>query len=210
MKKLRMKRLLAYLIDIFVVSMLITLISEINVINPNKDKYLKTYNEYKVYVEKTLDGGVITTDDILTKEYSKFMYDLQYYAIGNTIAECVVLIAYFTLFPRYNNNQTIGKRICKIKVVHKEENKKVTVWHFFARSLLMPIAANIIFYTVITSLLNVGVLYLFSGIKYLYANMIITYLINFYCYIDLLFIFVRKDHASLHDLLTKTKVEEIC
>ena len=138
------------------------------------------------------------------------MYDLQYYAIGNTLAESLVIILYFTLFPKFNNNQTIGKRLFKIKLVNKDKDKKVTSIQLLLRSIMLPIVANIIMYTAVTSLLNIGALFLFKGIKYLYANLIITYIINFLCYADIISIFVRKDNMALHDVITGTKVVEIC
>ena len=211
MKNFTLKRIGAYLIDILVVSMLVMLVGQLNFINPNKDKYLKTYEAYTEYYDSHF--GNITTeevDDIINDEYIKYMYDLQYYAIGNTIAEAVIIILYFTLFPKFNNDQTIGKRFFKIKLENVNDKKKVSIWQHLLRSITMPIVANIIMYTSVTSLLNILALFIFKGMNYLYANLAITYIINIICYIDIILVFVRKDNRSLHDIISKTKVVEKC
>jgi len=212
MSSIKLKRIGAYLIDLFVISVLVFLVSQLNFINPNKDKYLQTLNAYNEYYESHF-GNVTTNvsvEEVINEEYAGYMYDLQYYAIGNTLAETIVIILYFTLFPIFNNDQTIGKRLFKIKVVHKDGRKKVSFLQHFGRSSVLPITANVILYNSITSVLNVGALFIFKDINYLYANLVITYIINFICYIDLLVMFVRKDHLSLHDILLKTKVVESC
>lgn len=207
----RGKRIGAYLIDIFVISMLVVLVNKLNFINPNKEKYINTLNEYKEYYENNFGNVTVDTNvDIINNEYAGYMYDLQYYALGNTIAETLIIILYFTLFPRFNNNQTIGKRLCKIKVVNKGNKDKVSMWKHFGRSLMMPIAANVILYNSITSILNIIMLFVFKNINYLYANLFVTYIINFICYIDIIVMFARKDHLALHDIVLKTEVIEEC
>lgn len=212
MANLQMRRVGAYLLDILVVSLLAMLVGQLNFINPNKDKYLRIYDEYVEYYESNF-GNTTTmeAEDLINDEYAGYMYDLQYYAIGNTLAETLVIILYFTLFPLFNNNQTIGKRIFKIKVVHSaDDTKTVSIWQHAIRSVLLPIVANIILYNAVTSLLNVVMLFIFNGVDYLYTNLAITYIINTICYADVIAMFARKDHRSLHDIICKTKVVEAC
>lgn len=210
MTNLKFKRCSAYLVDLFIVSLLVVLISNINFLNPNKEKYEAVANEYNEYFESNF-GNVTTieTEDLLTDEYAGYMYDLNYYSMSNLIMEIAVIVLYFTLFPKFNNNQTIGKRLFKIKVVSiNDEN--VSLWKHFVRSLIMPIFANVILYNMITSLLNVALLFIIKDVTYLYVNLGITYVLNVYCYIDIIIGLARKDNRMVHDLICKTKVVEAC
>jgi len=210
MANFKLKRCGAYLIDLFVVSLLVVMIGQINFLNPNQDKYQNVVNEYNEYYEVNF-GNVTTieTDDLINDEYAGYIYDLNYYALSNTLIEIIVILMYFTLFPYFNNNQTIGKRLFKIKVVSNEK-EEVSLWKHFIRALFIPIFANIILYNVITTILNILILFVFKDISYLYANLLITYIENIYCYADIITSFVRKDNRSIRDLICKTRVVEIC
>ena len=206
MKRIKFRRFGSYLIDIFIVSLLVMLISKINFINPYASKYKETYENYSEYYLNLIDGETeLSVDDLLNDEYAGYVRDLSLYSITNILTEVVVIILYFTLFPKFNNNQTIGKRLLKIKVEHID-GKDIKLYTWFIRSLLIPICANIIFYNVITSILNVGIVLAFKGTIYLYANLTLTYIICLYCYADIMVSYIRKDNRTLHDLICKTKV----
>ena len=210
MTNIKFKRCLAYLIDLFIISMLVSLLGEINFLNPSKDKYHEVAKEYSEYYESNFGNTTtINTSDVLNEEYAGYIYDLNRYALSNTLTELAVIILYFTLFPRFNNNQTIGKRLLKIKVVSTQD-EKVPIWKHFVRSIILPICANVIAYNCITILLNMGALFMFKGVNYLNANLIITYIVNIFCYVDIICMFVRKDNRSLKDIICKTRVVEIC
>lgn len=206
---LKTKRILAYSVDLFIISLLVWMISSINVLNPNKDKYQKVYNEYVEYYEANLSNTTIVPEDLINDEYAGYMHDLSYYSVSSIVIEVLVIILYFTLFPRFNNDQTVGKRLFKIKVI-SDNHKRVPIWKYLIRALLIPIFANVLLYNSVATILNVGAIFIFKGIPYLYANLIITYAFNFYCYADILVSFVRKDNRSLHDILTRTRVVELC
>lgn len=210
MANFKFKRCSAYLIDLFIVSLLVMMIGQIEFLNPNLDKYQEVVNEYSEYYESNF-GNVTTieTEDLINKEYAGYMYDLNYYALSNTVIEIVVILLYFTLFPKFNNNQTIGKRLFKIKVVSVDK-EEVSIWKHFVRALLIPIFANVILYNVITAVLNIITLFVFKDIIYLYVNLGITYLLNIYCYADVITMLIRKDNRSIRDLICRTKVIETC
>ena len=52
MKDIKIKRICAYVIDIFIVLILVTLLSQINVLNPYKNKYDKAYEKYTEFYEE--------------------------------------------------------------------------------------------------------------------------------------------------------------
>lgn len=52
MKDIKIKRICAYVIDLFIVLILVTLLSQINVLNPYKKKYDKAYEKYTEFYEE--------------------------------------------------------------------------------------------------------------------------------------------------------------
>ena len=210
MTNFKFKRCGAYLIDLLIISLLVSLISQINFLTPNQAKYTSVVNEYNEYMESNF-GNVtsIETDELITEEYADYMYKINYYALSYSLIEIVVIILYFTLFPLFNNNQTIGKRLFKIKV-ETLNGDNVSTWKHFVRAILTPICANVIFYNIITLVLNVSSLFIFKGLTYLYINVVINYIITIFCYIDVIMALVRKDRRSLRDVICKTRVVERC
>ena len=112
---------------------------------------------------------------------------------------------YFTLFPLLFDGQTIGKKICKIKL--SSDKGKLTFRSLLIRVLFYPIFTNIILYTTLSNILTLVCVILFKGKIYFYSNLIISIIATIYSYIDILFM-INKD-VSIHEKLSHTKVELI-
>ena len=211
---IKFKRIMAYCIDLLIISILVSLLSNINFLNPQREKYQKVAAEYNYYADEMRESlgntSKIEFNSIINDEYIAYMYDLQYYGMSYTIIEIVTVLLYFTLFPKFNHNQTIGKRLLKIKVVNSDNSEKVSIWKFLARGALIPIFTNIILYNTITSIINFGIMFVFKPKMYLYANIIITLVFCAFCYADIIFMLANKNELSLHDKITRTKVIEKC
>lgn len=206
MKDIKIKRIFAYVIDIFIVLILVTLLSQINVLNPYKKKYDKAYEKYtEFYEENFSENTTIDYDTLKSPEYLDIMHDLSYYSISYSIIEIVVIILYFTLFPLLFDGQTIGKKICKIKL--SSDKGKLTFGSLLIRVLFYPIFTNIILYTTLSNILTLLCVILFKGKIYFYSNLIISIIATIYSYIDILFM-INKD-VSIHEKLSHTKVELI-
>ena len=169
MKDIKIKRICAYVIDIFIVLILVTLLSQINVLNPYKKKYDKAYEKYtEFYEENFSENTTIDYDTLKSPEYLDIMHDLSYYSISYSIIEIVVTILYFTLFPLLFYGQTIGKKICKIKL--SSDKGKLTFGSLLIRVLFYPIFTNIILYTTLSNILTLLCVILFKGKIYFYSN----------------------------------------
>ena len=76
---IKFKRIVAYFIDLLIISLLVTLISNIKVLNPNRDKYNKTLKEYSAYNEELSESisnmESITANDLITDEYVKYIME---------------------------------------------------------------------------------------------------------------------------------------
>ena len=206
MKDIKIKRISAYIIDIFIILILVTLLSQINILNPYKKKYDKAYEKYtEFYKENFAENTTIDYDILKSSEYLDIMHDLSFYSMSYTIIEIVVIILYFTLFPLLFDGQTIGKKICKIKL--SSDKGKLTFGSLLIRALFYPIFTNIILYVTLSNFLTLLCVILFKGKVYFYSNLIISIIATIYSYIDILFM-INKDTA-IHDRLSHTKVEFI-
>ena len=103
MKATFIQRALAYLLDIFILSFIFSIITI--GFKPNTDieeKYNEVYDNYI--------NGEITAEQYL-EEYTDVLYDMQKAnALPNAI-NTLLIIVYFIVFQYLNKGQTIGKKI---------------------------------------------------------------------------------------------------
>lgn len=196
-----LKRLMAYVIDILIVSICMTPILNWSVINPYIDEYTENYTEYTELLEQANAGDTDPED----AEYEEKIIDLNYqinkYKVVSSSISVGSLLLYFALLQWALKGQTIGKKIMKIKVVANREDKKLNIGNYILRSLILN---NIIF----TIVLIVGV-YLFKEDGYYNLSMIVSYLQLLVMSIIMLMIVLRKDFRGLHDIVAGTKVIDV-
>ncbi len=207
MNSYKVKRLIAYAIDFFLVSIIITLLCNIRALNPKYSEYEEAYEKYVDVYE-----SVIHDDNqayIINPELENLMYQVSKYSISFDIIRIVVVVAYFTLFPLIFNGQTIGKRIAKLRLVHKDDDKKIKFYTYFFRSLIYPIFSSGIFFCAFSVACGVLQLVIFRQNYFLTLSKFILVLNLVWGYSDSIFCLSRKDYRSLHDLITKTKVIEV-
>ena len=196
-----LKRLMAYVIDILIVSICMTPILNWSVINPYIDEYTENYTEYTELLEQANAEDIDPED----AEYEEKIIDLNYqinkYKVVSSSISAGSLLLYFALLQWALKGQTIGKKIMKIKVVANREDKKLNIGNYILRSLILN---NIIF----TIVLIVGV-YLFKEDGYYNLSMIVSYLQLLVMSIIMLMIVLRKDFRGLHDIVAGTKVIDV-
>lgn len=187
-----LQRLVAYLIDGFIITIIISLIASPFI---NADAIQKINTDLLDLVNKlqSNDIGYLT----YAKEVSVLELQLAKLNGVTTIVTLFVSILYFVVFQIYNGGQTIGKKIFKIKVVSNDG--EITMNQMIVRSLLInTILLNMILLMAV-SFINDPMQYMyifgsFESIQYLFV--IVTSLM----------VMFRKDHVSLHDIITNTRV----
>lgn len=195
------KRAGALLVDILFVVFLYSLVVNIKFINPNYEKYL---NHYENYIEIT---NKYRTKEIEPKEYLDLIkgdyYALNKYSIGYNLASVILVILYFCFFQKYNNGQTVGKKLFKIKVVDIENKSKVGLCKYLLRyfALLFPYIGS-----VAGNILNVGLIFILNSAHYIYVSSSIYYIFIIYTAVTIAMIVIRKDKRGLSEIITKTKV----
>lgn len=187
-----LQRLVAYLIDAFIITMAISMIASLFV---NSDAIQKINNELVDLINRLQNNDVSYLTYI--KEVSVLELELAKQSGITTIVTLFVEILYFVVFQIYNSGQTIGKKIMKIKVI--SNNGELTMNQMIVRSLLINSVLLNMISLVAVSFINDPMQYLyvfgsFDSIQYLFV-IVTTLMVMF-----------RKDHVSLHDMITNTRV----
>lgn len=187
-----LQRLVAYLIDGFIITMIISMIASLFV---NSDAIQKINNELVDLINKLQTNDVSYLTYI--KEVSVLELELAKQSGITTIVTLFVEILYFVVFQIYNSGQTIGKKIMKIKVI--SNNGELTMNQMIVRSLLINSVLLNMISLIAVSFINDPMQYLyvfgsFDSIQYLFV-IVTTLMVMF-----------RKDHVSLHDMITNTRV----
>ena len=199
-KSINSKRLIAYLLDTLFVYLLISLISSIRIINPTYEKYEESYESYSEIIESFYNEEI--TAEEMVKLNKDNLYDLSKYSISSNVVIIVVIFAYFGLFQKYNNGQTLGKKIMKIKVVSNNDNE-VSLGRYILRILPMY---YIFIGNVLAVFLNTLALFIFKSNLFIYVNAFTTYLFLIIGIISFVMMNKKQDNLGLHDILAKTKV----
>lgn len=194
------KRIIAYLLDILLVYLLISLISGIRFINPTYDKYVKVYNEYEDVFERYVNKEISIEE--VNELNNDSIYKLTKYSVSTSVVIIVVIFGYFVLFQKYNNGQTLGKKIMKIKVVDANDNN-ISIIKYILRTIPMY---YIFIGSIIPIIINQVVVFLVSSNTYLTVYSIPINIFLFINIISFVMIIKREDSRGLHDLLANTKV----
>lgn len=185
-------RLVAYFIDIMLVSLVCTGIMFLVPVNKNYDKYMKEYEQ----IQTDLIENKIDADEYFNKSMD-VVYDIDYNNVMPMIIEVVLIILYFVVFQFYNKGQTFGKKLMKLRVISTKDDK-LTLNQVAYRALII----NSIF----IDILILGSLLFLGRNYYYYASLVLQVLSSVIIITTLMMILFRKDGKGLHDVIAGTKV----
>ncbi len=196
---MKIKRLFAYLIDIMIVGFVASALANIDVINPYINEYMESYEKFSEKLS-SINGEnaneVISSDAFILQYKSTLKYSI--YSTGISF---VCYILYFVGFQKWNKNQTVGKKLMKLKIINKDSSDNINVWQYLVRTLIL--------YNLIFGSINVCLSLWLNNKLFFTMSMIVSiigYVITYLCYAMILF---RKDGKGLHDLISKTEVVEV-
>ena len=185
-------RLVAYIIDVTLVSIVCSGILFLFPKNENYSKYLKEYQE----VQTNFIDNKIEADEYIHK-VADITYDIDYSNVLSMIVEVVLLILYFIVFQFYNKGQTFGKKLMKLRVVNNNGNE-LTLNQVTCRALIID--------SILINLFMIAALLFSVRNYYYYASLSLQILSGIIIFVTLMMIFFRKDGRGLHDVVTGTKV----
>ena len=130
-KALFVQRFIAFLLDIFILSSIASLISYPFLDAKSIDKLNKNSSEV---IEKYTTGEIDM--DTYVDEVKGISYQPSQKQGVVSLVTLFLAVLYFIVYQYYNNGQTIGKKLMKIKVVSSTD-KEITMNSFIFRSLIV-------------------------------------------------------------------------
>ena len=193
-KAVSYKRILAYLFDILIVTLISSLFTSFI---PLSDEYHDKYNELSNVVTSYQEG------EIEEKEYLEKVNDISYVISKETVSTSIVTVVittiYFVVVAYYMNGQTIGKKITKLQIV-STENKKLTMNNYLIRSLIVD--------SIFMNIINIVLILVLEKGMFLKANEVVSTVFGAFYVLLFAMILFKEDGRGLHDILAKTPVVE--
>ena len=193
-KAVSYKRILAYLFDILIVTLISSLFTSFI---PLSDEYHDKYNELSNVVTSYQEG------EIEEKEYLEKVNDISYVISKETVSTSIVTVVittiYFVVVAYYMNGQTIGKKITKLQIV-STENKKLTMNNYLIRSLIVD--------SIFMNIINIVLILVLEKGMFLKANEVVSTVFGAFYVLLFAMILFKEDGRGLHDILAKTQVVE--
>ena len=187
------KRLIAYIIDIIIVSFIIGIVSY----NFNTSRVDSLNKEVYDLMEKYVNKEVNTNKYI--RDYASIVYDINKASVVDNVLYLVVCIGYFLIFQYLNDGASIGKKLVGIRII-SDDKRSVSFLQMFIRTSITN--------SIISNMMILILLYMVN-----YMNFFIFYgLINMFCNIFVMIcvfmIIFRHDNLSLNDMMSKSCVIE--
>lgn len=186
------QRLAAYLIDIVLVSIVVSLIT----FPIPKNENLEKINQEIMNINQEYMEGEIEIEEYINKSIG-VSRDAAYENVWYTIVEITVIILYFIVFQFYNKGQTLGKKLLHIRVV-KNNDTDLTMNDLIFRGLIFP--------AVLVDMLILGMTLFANDTVYFYTSNVLTVVQGLVLIAILIMICSRKDGRGLHDLVANTRV----
>ncbi len=197
--KTKYKRLVAYIIDFFIINLFMTLVTSSGIFskafyqyNDATERLNNLYQDVLKLDEESLNDKV---DDMKAIVYDVNSFGSLYFSI-----EVIVMIGYFVVFQYFNKGQTLGKKFLKIKVVSRDD-EELSLGNFLLRSMILYGLIFTIINMILVQLTSDNIFYNLYTIVGL-VNIVVTYSTYF-------MIIFRKDERGLHDMIAGSKVVEV-
>ncbi len=186
------QRVLAFLIDLVLISMITSLIT---MFVPVNDTATKLYEEQNRVLEGYVEGTVSM------EEYVNQMVDLSYDISRQTVIVSIVTIVisllYYVVYPCYNNGQTFGKKLMKIKI-KKTNDTELSMNDLLIRGMINN--------SILVNIINVILVLFLSKNIFLSASSLVSSIQYIVLIISLIMIAFTKNAQGLHDKVSKTEV----
>lgn len=192
MKPISYKRVLAYLIDIFIVFLFGILLTYFI---PVSDEYLEKSEELTEVVDNYVEGEI--SDSEYLEKVNDITYVINRESVVASIISLAISIIYFVVFAYYCNGQTLGKKVMNLQII-SENYEKASFWQLFIRSALID--------SLLMNAISIIIILTLSKNLYLQVNDTLTTLFGCLYIVIFVMILFRQDARGLHDMLAKTKV----
>ena len=188
------KRLLAFIIDLIIVFSLSSLLTSFIPVNQKVSGY---YEKLEDLVNNVTEKQVKLNNYI--DEVNSITYEINRESVLEGILDIVIYLLYFIVLPMYNNGQTFGKKLLRIRVTSNSA-KQIDSNSLLLRALLL--------YNIWAKILLIILIVFINKQMYIKISNYAEYVQLILMATIVLTILLRKDRRGLHDLVAKTKVIE--
>lgn len=184
------KRASAYLIDLIIIIIILSLVSliyhpDVSSLNANMDNITVEY----------ANKDITFTEYIM--ELSSIYKQMDITNIFLNLINVLIIIIYFIIYPYLNDGKTIGKKLMHIEV-RNQSNQPLSLVSLFVRNLvingLLYLLAVIICSLIVPENLYFGTI---TALGIIQIGLLLT---------SIIMVLYRKDKKGLHDLIAKTWV----
>lgn len=184
-------RLTAYIIDVFIISLITSIIfTSIPTNNKELEKQLSSLQD------EVLSNNI--TYEEFVDEYQDLYYKNKKDTMTQSAITLTITIAYFVIFQYMNKGQTIGKKILHLRVVDNNTEKPLSIFKGLIRSLLI--------WNILSGTLGIVLIYILNKESYITSYLIISSIESIFIFITAMFTLYRKDNRGLHDIIINSKV----
>ena len=186
------KRIGAYLIDVVLIFLVMSLISPII---PTFGDTAKLQDETLKVSEQFVNKEI--TDAEFIEKANDINYELSKSTYLSDIINICAYLGYFIVMPVFTKGQTLGKKLMKLKI------KKIDDSPLTANNLLIR---TMIIYGVLNSIINLIILLVASKGMYLQILGYVNTVFSLVIIVTFFMMIIRKDGRGIPDLLAKTVV----
>ena len=193
MKAYFLQRVLAYIIDVFIISALFMIMQ---IVIPVGSNYDRLASESKVINDKAINGEYNSVLEYL-EDVGENNYGLLKASYMHNVVEVLLYLSYFVYYQTAKKGQTIGKKIMKIGIKKKDGSdlsyndslKRTLVLHGLFASIILLIAVLV-----------------FNSKQYMPVAIGVDFLSVTIMIVTVIMVIFRKDGRGLHDMFAGTEV----
>ena len=191
--KIFFKRLGAFFVDCIILYFVLTIITPLI---PTTIDVENLNNQSIEILEKYMNEEI--TDEKFVEDTNDISYKLSKGTYLSSIAGIVIYILYFVVYQSYNNGQTLGKKLFKIRVVKMDDTNPGI--NSLLKRCLIP-------YGILVNFILAVLILVASKNIYITTNTILAYIHVIVLFVSIITMMVKS--RGLHDYLANTKIEEV-
>lgn len=192
MKSIVKKRFFAYLIDILILGVILSIIS----IFQNNSNLTKLKKEWNLEINSYLNNEISTKE--LIYDYATISHDMDSENVLVSIVNGFFILIYFVIYPFFNNGQTLGMKRMKIKI--QKDKGSLSMNDLLIR--------NFIVNGLLTLLISLALIYILPSVAYFITISILNFIQFVLVIISAFMVIYRSDKKGIQDLITHSSVVE--
>ena len=185
-----LRRILAFLIDFALITIIVVAISSLLPKNNNIDVLNRKFND-------TVSNMENVSFSVSFNQMALIYKDLDQARIMYSVINAVMIFIYFIFIPYFFDGKTVGKKILKIKTVRNDKE---------CLSLKNLVIKNMIDTGLMYMLYSLMLIYILPGYSYFIFVIALSILQISLIVASICMIIKRKDKRGLNDILSGTKV----